>query len=177
MDGPVKYAAIALGIAAITAIALAFTLTSGSTHRASDIVPLTDAAAATPDATTPAGSTTTPAPTSSTAPTPAGTTANATIVQEFTSTMRMYVNHDPDPGELATFVTEFHNEELAYQAAKAAGKTASAPWLDSVANNWIQKTHAAEILAVQAALEAQRAAAAAAQATSPGGEIAGRARR
>ena len=174
MDGPVKYAAIALGIALIAAVALGFTLSSGSTRRVSDIVPLTDAAAATPDATTPVVTTAAPAPPSSTTPAPAGTTPNPTLVREFTSTMRMYVNHDPDPAELAAFVTEFHHEELAYQAAKAAGKVATTPRLDALANSWIQKAHAGEILAVQAAVEAQRAAA---QSTSPGGEIAGRARR
>jgi hypothetical protein len=172
MDGPAKYAAIALGIAIVAAVALGFTLTQGSPQHASDIVPVADAATAPVTAVA-----TTAIATSSTAPAPAGTTANATIVQVFTSTMRTYVNHDPEPAELADFVTEFHNEELAYNAAKAAGKSAKAPRLEAVANTWITNTHAAEILAVQTALAQQRAAVSAAQATSPGGEVAGQARR
>ncbi len=170
MDGPAKYAAIALGIAAIVSVALGLTLTSGTTRRAARIVPPTATA------TTPVVTTAAPPRTSTTAPAPPGTTANATLVHEFTSLMRTYVNHDPDPAELATFIAEFHREELAYQAAKAAGKSATAPLLDAVANTWIQKNHAGEILTVQATLDAQRAAQAAAQSTSPGGEIAGRPR-
>ncbi len=171
MDGPAKYAAFALVVAIVAAVALGFTLTSGTPRQASDIVSVADAA------TPPVTPSTNPVATSSTAPAPPGTTANAIVVQVFTSTMRTAVNHDPDPAELADFVAEFHNDELAYAAARAAGKAETAPRLEAVANTWITKTHAAEILAVQAALEARRAAAAAAQATSPGGEVAGQARR
>ncbi|MCU1458064.1 MAG: hypothetical protein JWL73_2156 [Actinomycetia bacterium] len=171
MDGPAKYAAVALGIAAIAAVALGFTLTSGSRHRAAELVPLSDAAAATPTPSTILP----PAPTSSTAPAPPGTTDNAIMVQGFTATMRNYVNHDPDPGELADFVTDFHNQELAYMAAKAAGKAASQPRLSAAADAWVRKSHASEILALQSAQAAQRSIAAGS--TSPGGEIAGQARR